>query len=91
MVATNGMVTARVVDPGTGEVVGGYAGAQTMPLVRFQAEPGQSVTIPLLVGTASSVPELGYAVPPGSWAIDAVLKLEDGTYRTPRFPLTVTA
>jgi hypothetical protein len=42
LVATNGQVTAEVVDPLTGEVVGGFVGAQFDPLIMFAAAPGQS-------------------------------------------------
>jgi hypothetical protein len=41
VIATNGQVTARVVDPRTGEVVGGYAGFQALPGVYFRADAGQ--------------------------------------------------
>jgi hypothetical protein len=85
-------VTAVVVEPGTSEVVGGFAGAQHLPLVRFQVEPGESTPIPMLVGTASIAPRLGYAVPPGRWAIEVRLNLGDrGWFRTPLVPLTVIA
>jgi hypothetical protein len=54
------------------------------------------VRIPLLVGTASSRPELGYAVPPGEWGIQVTLKLGQDPRspllrRTPILPLTITA
>jgi hypothetical protein len=65
VVQTNGRLTAPVVDPKTNETVGGYSGAQSMSLVPFLAPAGGSVEIPLLVGTASTVPRLGYAVSPG--------------------------
>ena len=90
VVRTSGRVTAQVVDPDTREVVGGFAGAQTMPLVRFRVPPGGSVEIPLQIGTASPVPRLGYATPPGRWAIETVLAIEDrGRLRTPLLPITV--
>jgi hypothetical protein len=89
---TNGRVTAVMVDPGTGEVVGGFAGAQTMPGVSFRVPPRETVSIPMLVGTASSVPALGYAVPPGRWALEVVVKVQDqGRFRTPLLPVTVVA
>jgi len=89
-IRTNGRVTARVVDPATGVTVGGFAGFQTAPLVVFRAAPGQSIVLPLLIGTASYDPALGYAIPPGHWAIEAVLDLEgDGPRRTPVFPITI--
>ena len=40
VVATNGQVTAVVVDPVSGEVVGGFSGAQTLPLIKFRVAPG---------------------------------------------------
>ena len=88
----NGWVTARVIDPETMETVGGFSGAQTLPRVRFCAAAGESVEIPLLVGTASIIPRLGYAVPPGRWAIQATLGLGDaGVFRTPALPIAVIA
>jgi hypothetical protein len=91
VVLTNGRITASVVDPATGEVVGGYAGAQTLPGVRFQVAPGDATRIPLLVGTASVTARLGYAVPPGQWGLQALLDLRDeGRRLTPVLPLTVT-
>ncbi len=64
-IAANGRVTAAVVDPQTGETVGGFSGIQTLPLKVFRAISGGSMRIPLLIGTASSRPQLGYTVPPG--------------------------
>jgi hypothetical protein len=90
VVHTNGRLTAMVLDPKTNETVGGYAGAQTMPLVLFRAPRGGSVDIPLLLGTASMTPRLGYSVPAGRWAIEITLDLgTKGAFRTPRFPLAV--
>jgi hypothetical protein len=89
-VNTNGQVTARVLDPNTEELVGAFAGAQAMPLVRFEVLPGGSVAIPLLIGTASPAPNLGYATPPGEWVVEVTLMLEGrGNYRTPLLPITV--
>ncbi|HEX4433628.1 MAG TPA: hypothetical protein VH012_02285 [Acidimicrobiales bacterium] len=91
VVRTNGHLTAVVIDPESKEAVGGYSGAQAMPLIRFSAPTGGSVEIPLLVGTASIVPGLGYAVPAGLWAIEISLALGDaGGHRTPPIPLNVT-
>ena len=55
-IAANGRVTAAVVDPQTGETVGGFSGIQTLPLKVFRAISGGSMRIPLLIGTASSRP-----------------------------------
>src|SRR5215475_643505 len=96
LIATNGNLTAVVVDPRTGQVVGGFAGAQTMPLIMFPVSPGDTERIPLLIGTASFRPDLGYAVPPGSWGIEVPLTVQRDPEvrdqrRTPVLPLTVTA
>ena len=92
VVRTNGQVTAAVIDPGTDEVVGGFAGAQRLPLVLMRIVPGAGATIPLLGGTASTVPRLGYAIPPGAWAIEATLELAGhGRRRTPPLAMSVVA
>jgi hypothetical protein len=93
---TNGQLTTAIVDPATGEVVGGFAGAQALPLITYRVAPGQTEPIPLLTGTASFTPRLGYAVPPGSWGIQATLTLgkdprNSPQRRIPVLPLTITA
>jgi hypothetical protein len=94
-VSTNGQLTADVVDPENGDVVGGYFGVQQRPLISFRAAPGQTVRIPLLIGTESSTLRLGYAVPPGHWGLQVTLALVHpvgGSHRrTPILPLTITA
>jgi hypothetical protein len=100
-IATNGQVTAVIVDPGSGEVVGGFSGAQHLPLITFRVPPAGMERIPLLIGTASFTPRLGYAVPPGSWGLQATLDLVPAgsgpesadrlRRRTPVLPLTITA
>jgi hypothetical protein len=94
-IATNGQVTAAVVDPHSGEVVGGFAGAQRLPLIIFRVAPGQTGRVPLLIGTASCTPRLGYAIPPGDWGIQATLTLgpdpgDSPRRRTPILPFTIT-
>jgi len=91
LIQTNGSLTAVVVDPRTGDVVGGYAGWQVLPLVTFDVPPGGTTPVPLLVGTASSLSRLGYAIPPGDWAIRVPLDLGEGRrVRTRPLPFTVT-
>ena len=93
-IATNGGVTAVVVDPRTGEVVGGFSGAQAAPLVVFRVAPGGSTRVPLLIGTASTMSGLGYMVPAGEWGIQVTLgphPSESPRRRTPILPFTVTA
>jgi hypothetical protein len=91
VIDTNGQLIARIVDPATGRQVGGFAGAMRMPLVRFPVADACTKEIPLLVGTASYVPELGYTIPPGSWSLTAELKFAGGTrVRTPPLAFEVT-
>jgi hypothetical protein len=46
----------------------------------------------MLVATASRVPDLGYAIPPGQWGIRVTLDPAAGrAVRTPPLPVTVTA
>jgi hypothetical protein len=89
-IETNGHLTATIVDPDTGVSVGGYAGAKRLPLVTFTAAPATTVRIPLLVGTASYRPALGYTVPPGTWWLTAPIRLADGRHLTTP-PLAVTS
>jgi hypothetical protein len=95
-IATNGQLTAVVVDPRTGQVVGGFAGAQTLVGISFQVPAGATERIPLLIGTASFTPDLGYILPPGSWGIQVPLDLAPDLRTrqrrlTPVLPLTITA
>lgn len=92
VVESTGTIFGRVLDPATGDVVGGYAGQHPLPLVRSTASPGETITVPLVVGTASFRRSLGYAVPPGAWAVEVVLHLgTDQWRRAPLLPLRVTA
>ena len=91
VIDTNGGLTAYVIDPATGEIVGGFVGAQTLQLVRFKVSAGETVAIPLLVGTASTVSRLGYALPPGRWELEVHVTLEGrGKLRTPPLPLVIS-
>lgn len=88
---TNGCLTAEVVDPITCEALGGFSGGHALPMVTFSAAPGGPVRVPLRVVTASGVPDLGYAIPPGQWAMRTTLQLVSGRrVRTPTLALTVT-
>jgi len=94
-VATNGQLTAVVVDPETEQVLGGFAGPQLLPLIVFSIAPGATERIPLLIGTSSFELDLGYTVPAGRWGIEAILTLslnrDSPRRRTPILPLTITA
>ena len=74
-------------------------------LAWFRVAPGETSRIPLLIGTASFTPRLGYMIPAGDWGIQATLKLGPvnstrppepawqplENRRTPVLSLTVTA
>jgi hypothetical protein len=85
-----GNFNALVVDRRTGEVVGGYAGGVTLPLHILRVPPEQTGRVRLLIGTASFTPQLGYAVPPGEWGVQALLRAVPDTRepdrRTVRLP-----
>lgn len=90
-VKTNGNLTAVITAPATGTTVGGSTGWQIQPLITFTANPGQTVHIPLLVGTASFTTDLGYTIPAGAWQLTAPMDLEDGRHLvTPPMEFTVT-
>ncbi len=92
-----GHLTAVVVDPQTRQVIGGFAGAQALSATVHRLAAGATERIPLLIGTDSFTPELGYILPPGSWGLQAPLALAPdlaaSPYRrlTPILPLTITA
>ena len=89
-IRTNGTVVATIVDPTTHRPVGGFAGAQTLALVTYELAPGGDTRLPLVVGTASLDPDLGFAVPPGPWAYIVELDLEPfGPCYLPESPITV--
>jgi hypothetical protein len=91
-IMTNGNITARIVDPKTGDVVGAYEFAQTAMGRPFRVPPHGSVDVPLLVGSASTKARLGYSVPPGHWSIDVSLNLVGrGTFRSPLLSIDVIA
>jgi hypothetical protein len=105
VIATNGQVTAQVVDPRTREIVGIFSGFQTLRGIYFRAAADSTVVVPVLIGTASVSPALGYVVPAGEWAIQIVLDLEEAEgstrqrdtgrparrrLRAPLLPMTVT-
>ena len=84
------------VDRRTGEIVGGWAGGTTLEGHIVIVPPWHTGSVPLLIGTASSRPRLGYTVPPGEWGIQVTLRLGPDPRnslqrRTPILPLTITA
>lgn len=73
--ATNGQVTAHVIHPHTGRIVGVSAAHQNFPLIEFSLPPGERTVVPLIVGTASVDGSLGYGVPPGTWHLQAQVSI----------------
>jgi hypothetical protein len=91
-IRAGGAFVARIIDDSTYEVVGGYEGGLTLLPIRLQVPGAGNADMPILVATASLVPELGYAIPPGQWAIDLDVEVAgQGRFRIPPLPLTVTA
>ncbi len=89
-ILTNRQLQSRIVAD-DGAEVGGYTGAQRMPGVTFDVAPAATVVIPVLIGTDSLDPALGYAIPPGHWSVQVELDLRDGRrLRSAPLPLTVT-
>lgn len=87
---TNGTLVGLVVDPGTGDLVGGVI-RQPMMAVTFDIGPQDSATIPFRVTTDSRVPGFGYAVPSGVWATQVILLLDHHRQlKTPPLPLLIT-
>jgi len=85
-----GHLTAVIVDPETETVVGGSTAPVPASLVVFGVPPNEERDVPLLVGTESFLPELGYSIPAGAWRLAAVLRIaSDPAVRTPYLPMTV--
>jgi hypothetical protein len=63
---------------------------QTVPGIRLAIARDETVSVPLLVGTASYRRELGFAIPAGKWAIEANVKVKDvGERRTPLLSIVI--
>ena len=88
-ISSGGSVFGRVLDPSTGEVVGGFSGWVAAVARLFTIEPRTTARVPLVVGTASYKKSLGYAVPPGEWMVEVVLRLGEGERRAPALPLRI--
>lgn len=86
---TAGELGSRVTD-GSGNVVGMFVGPHAMPRVGFSIEAHGSRSVPVLIGTASVVPELGYAVPPGQWNLVVSLQTDEGFMLSAPLGITVT-
>jgi len=89
VLATGGDLQSAVTDS-SGSVVGRYVGPHTAKRVEFWIEPHQSRPVPVLIGTASMVPDLGYAVPPGQWGLVIELQTDSGSMQLAPLELTIT-
>ena len=74
----------------SGTIVGLYVGPHTLARVGFPIEPHQSRPVPVLIGTASMVPDLGYAVPPGQWGLVITLQTDSGNMLSTPLDITIT-
>jgi hypothetical protein len=62
----------------SGNVVGMFVGPHALPRVGFPIEARGSRPVPVLIGAASVIPELGLAVPPGEWSLVVSLQTDEG-------------
>lgn len=74
------------------ERVGGYSGAIAGTGRTIDLAPGESASIPIIFGTASTREDLGYVVPPGRYWLKVQLRLQRGRgdpeANAPAAPLT---
>jgi hypothetical protein len=68
------------------ETVGGYSGWVAGTGRTINLAPGESATIPVIFGTASTREDLGYVLPPGRYWLRVQMRLHHG----PGAPLTIT-
>jgi hypothetical protein len=86
---TTGQLQSAVTDH-AGRALGRYTGPQHLPGITFTVEAGERQQVPVLIGTDSLVPELGYAIPPGGWSLVVEIGAPDRLLSAP-LPLTVTS
>jgi hypothetical protein len=86
---TGGALTSAVTDS-SGSVVGLYVGPRNAARIGFAIGPHESRPIPVLIGTASMVPDLGYAVPPGQWRLVIALQTDKGHMVSAPLGITIT-
>jgi hypothetical protein len=86
---TGGALTSAVTDR-SGSVVGLYVGPRNAVRIGFAIGPHESRPVPVLIGTASLVPDLGYAVPPGQWRLVIVLQTDKGHMVAAPLGITIT-
>jgi hypothetical protein len=87
--ATAGDLLAAVADS-AGSVVGVHVGPHNAARVELWIEPHQISPLPVLIGTASVVPDLGYAVPLGQWHLVIALHTNNGVMLSAPLEITIT-
>ena len=70
------------------ETVGGYSGWIAGTGLIIDLAPGQSASIPVIYGTASTREDLGYVVPPGTYWIKVQMRFRHGLGGPPTHALT---
>jgi hypothetical protein len=70
------------------ESVGGYGGWIAGTGLIIDLEPGRSVSIPVIYGTASTREDLGYTVPPGTYWLQVQMRFRPGLGGPPTHALT---
>lgn len=82
--------TGAVVDSEKGgRQVGGYPGPNGVRSFRDELGPGESLSVQVLVGSASLAPEVGYALPPGQWNLELDFKIDGRERRSPTWDLRI--
>lgn len=70
-----GLMTGGVRRPGDDKLAGVFVGAVTAVGLNVDLDPGQSGDIPVLIGTASCLPDRSYIVPAGVYEVVATLSV----------------
>ncbi|GAA0948070.1 hypothetical protein GCM10009554_45310 [Kribbella koreensis] len=89
VLSSNGELSSVVTDD-SGNVVGRFVGPQPLSLMGFEIAPHQTRSLPVLIGTASVVPDLPYAVPPGQWELIIELQVGGESLLSAPLDLTIT-
>jgi hypothetical protein len=64
-----GVLTGGIRSDGHDYMAGNFAGTTTMMGYQIDLEPGSSTEMPLIIGTASRLPDTSYVVPPGRYEV----------------------
>jgi hypothetical protein len=86
-------VSGVLVTPGTRHVVGTFNGPTGAAFMILQIQPGQSATVPVIVGTTRCDTSEGTSIAPGVYGLLVVVSANDsdhGSYVAPEVPVTIT-